>query len=278
MHPVKYHLTNKLTWMARQLRRKNNAPDVTAWVSAMHSTYNLLVVLSRDTAILKDEPQNERRKPETLGRKIVREKRVVEHWRMTDFLSSPRKTETNTSVKQRRLVKGKRQIVKVPSSPINIAIISAPEKEPTCDETTSTRVSNTLDMNIDRHDNEELFSKSQPLPSQNDTPIKTDDALWLTKDLIESGTSQLNCDLRSTKRLDKKTEPPMIDIDIPPPLQPPLPQVCTEIDEPRWPCFICGKFINEDMVEKAGSEVSGRDYEFCSRACADLDKKRRLKN
>ena len=62
MHPVKYHLTNKLTWMARQLREMNDAADVAAWVSAMHSAYNLLVVISGNNAILRDDPHCERRK------------------------------------------------------------------------------------------------------------------------------------------------------------------------------------------------------------------------
>jgi hypothetical protein len=59
MHPVKYHLTNKLTWMARQLREMNEAADVAAWVSAMHSAYNLLVVISGNKAILRDDPPSE---------------------------------------------------------------------------------------------------------------------------------------------------------------------------------------------------------------------------
>ena len=91
-HPVIYHLTNKLTWMARNLRRRNNAADVTAWVSAMNNTYNLLVVLSKDRAILKVEPHGERRKPGTLKRKIVRGKRTVGHWKRTASLSPPQRT------------------------------------------------------------------------------------------------------------------------------------------------------------------------------------------
>jgi len=71
MHPIKYHLTNKLTWMARQLRQKNNAADFSARVTEMHTAYNLLVVLSGNKAILKDEPHCDRSNTESMVNNIV---------------------------------------------------------------------------------------------------------------------------------------------------------------------------------------------------------------
>jgi len=54
MHPVTFHLRNKLTWMSRQLRRINKAADVMDWASAMHSIYNLLVDVSGNAELLQD--------------------------------------------------------------------------------------------------------------------------------------------------------------------------------------------------------------------------------
>ena len=54
MHPVKFHLINKLTWMSRQLRSMNKAADVMDWVSATDSVYNLLVDVSGKAELLQD--------------------------------------------------------------------------------------------------------------------------------------------------------------------------------------------------------------------------------
>ena len=43
MHPVKYHLTNKLVWMSRQLREMNNADDILKWADAMKAVHSILV-------------------------------------------------------------------------------------------------------------------------------------------------------------------------------------------------------------------------------------------
>lgn len=94
MHPVKYHLTNKLTWMARQLRQKNNAADVTAWVSAMHTAYNLLVVLSGNEAILKDEPHCERSNTESMVSNVVQGKRTGVDSKVTTPLEELAETPT----------------------------------------------------------------------------------------------------------------------------------------------------------------------------------------
>jgi len=51
MHPVKYHLTQKLTWMSRQLRSKNDVAALTDWIRTMQSVYTLLVALSDNTIL-----------------------------------------------------------------------------------------------------------------------------------------------------------------------------------------------------------------------------------
>ena len=57
----------------------NDAADVAAWVSAMHSAYNLLVVISGNNAILRDDPHCERRKSESVARNIDKGKKTLEY-------------------------------------------------------------------------------------------------------------------------------------------------------------------------------------------------------
>ena len=54
MHPVKYHLEQKLTWMSRRLRSKNDAVELLDWTRAMQSIYTLLVALSENKFKLQD--------------------------------------------------------------------------------------------------------------------------------------------------------------------------------------------------------------------------------
>merc|ERR1719285_42632 len=56
MHPVNYHLTQKLTWMSRQLRSKNDAAELIDWISIMRSISNLLVGLSENIVTLQECP------------------------------------------------------------------------------------------------------------------------------------------------------------------------------------------------------------------------------
>ena len=52
MHPVEYHLMNKITWMSRQLRLKNEADSIKDWISAMQSVYLLLDNFTKSSRIL----------------------------------------------------------------------------------------------------------------------------------------------------------------------------------------------------------------------------------
>ena len=61
----------------------NDAADLAAWVTAMHSAYNLLVEISGNNAILRDDPHFEWRKAENVARNIDKGKKTVEHLKDT---------------------------------------------------------------------------------------------------------------------------------------------------------------------------------------------------
>lgn len=153
MHPVTFHLSNKLTWMSRRLRSKNNAVDVTDWAAAMRSVYNLLVDVSGKAELLP--------KCSPLRNHHTKEKRCwTTNWSKHPFIKDPA-PETNigllsTKKQMRRVVKRKRtlpdQAKPIPQK------VTLTEKDR--DENSSTR-----DMNID----DDRFSKSLPLPSQTTT-------------------------------------------------------------------------------------------------------------
>ena len=52
MHPVKHHLSNKLIWMSRQLRKINDAATITNWIAAMQSVYTLLENFSENAKMV----------------------------------------------------------------------------------------------------------------------------------------------------------------------------------------------------------------------------------
>ena len=52
MHPVEYQLTNKITWMSRQLRLVSDAVSIKDWISAMQSVYLLLDNFTKNNRIL----------------------------------------------------------------------------------------------------------------------------------------------------------------------------------------------------------------------------------
>jgi len=60
MHPVKHHLSNKLTWMSRQLRKMNDAATIMNWIAAMQAVYTLLDSFSGNTNIAQIEKHDSR--------------------------------------------------------------------------------------------------------------------------------------------------------------------------------------------------------------------------
>ena len=101
MHPVKYHLTQKLTWMSRQLRSKNESADLLNWITAMQSIYNLLVNLSENCGVPLE------RSPCKWDLSISSHQGINYEATSTHDISRTFCTNPNV-LKSRRIVKGKR--------------------------------------------------------------------------------------------------------------------------------------------------------------------------
>jgi len=155
MHPVTFHLRNKLTWMSRQLRVKNNAADVMDWASAMHSIYNLLVDVSGNKEILQDcSPA--RNHLNTATQSGAQYQLINRSMKTNIKGQAPEKnTELKTpETQKRRVVQGKRTLLDTNHH------TKATQSEP-CYQTIK---------NIDVDDKEDRFAKILPLPSQTATP------------------------------------------------------------------------------------------------------------
>ena len=101
MHPVKYHLTQKLTWMSRQLRSKNDAADLLDWITAMQSIYNLLVSFSEENCAVPCE-----RSP--CRRDLLISSHQGINYQATSTIDTSRTSTDPTGMQSRRVVKGKR--------------------------------------------------------------------------------------------------------------------------------------------------------------------------
>ena len=101
MHPVKYHLTQKLTWMSRQLRSKNDAADLLDWITAMQSIYNLLVSFSEENCAVPCE-----RSP--CKRDLLISSHQGINYQATSTIDTSRTSTDPTGMQSRRVVKGKR--------------------------------------------------------------------------------------------------------------------------------------------------------------------------
>ena len=109
MHPVTFHLRNKLTWMSRQLRTKKNAADVMDWASAMHSVYNLLVDVRGNTELLWDCSSATYSFTKPTQSEILSQMKYKDMGTIINGQATETYVDLKTAEKQkRRVVKGKR--------------------------------------------------------------------------------------------------------------------------------------------------------------------------
>ena len=52
-HPLQHHLTNKLIWMARQMREMNDVPAIIDWTKAMKAVHDMLVEILANKELLR---------------------------------------------------------------------------------------------------------------------------------------------------------------------------------------------------------------------------------
>ena len=163
MHPVIFHLRNKLTWMSRQLRSINKAADVVDWASAMHSIYNLLVDVSGNAELLQDS--SPARNHLTKVTKSEKSYQMINRNKEPTTTGQTRETNIeliNPKKQMRLIVKGKRLLhdhVTGSNLPIAIHQRAALNNELVCDDKSA------RDMNIEMDDDEDRLARSLPLTS-----------------------------------------------------------------------------------------------------------------
>lgn len=162
MHPVKFHLRNKLTWMSRQLRSMNKAAEVMDWVSAMHSVHNLLVDVSGKTQLFQDC---------SLARNHITKSSCSEkrYWKINRSVQPIIKglaPETNIAAGTPK----KRKRILLDQAKGSSLSKETPQKVTSSIERARSDNSSSRDMNFDVDDEEDRFAKSLPLPSLPTTP------------------------------------------------------------------------------------------------------------
>ena len=248
-HPVRYHLTNKLTWMARQMRTINDAATIIDWMAAMKAVHDMLVdvlgnkdlqVVSKKKLPLKPHlfPRQTSSQSPSVDIEEQRNKvltMVVDETNENERgMDTHDKCESEHSINKPKIVKAgdKHMGRKYKPNPLEVSDLPMVNPRKTCD---SVRTKRCIVKGKRTLDN---AGKWRSMPKDDKEFIKSQATLPSHAQLVPSQLQQ-------------------------------------QIDEPQWACFTFGKLISWDMADRLDSDVCGHSNEFCTLVCYELDKKRR---